>query len=78
MSAANFEDYTTFDFRPKNDDLPDAGIGPTSDANVPTVDIMGNARSGATCTIGAFEYVASGGGLSIPIAMHHYTKNIGA
>lgn len=38
----------------------DAGIGPSSDADVPTTDIDGDARSGATCDIGADEFVASG------------------
>jgi hypothetical protein len=37
-----------------------AGIGPSSDANVPSTDIIGTARSGATCSFGAFEYVAAG------------------
>lgn len=54
--AANFNDYANGDFTPLNVDLPGAGIGPGSDAAVPTTDIIGNARSGATCTIGAFEY----------------------
>jgi len=35
------------------------GIGPGSDAKVPTTDIDGDARSGATCDIGADEYVAA-------------------
>lgn len=37
----------------------DAGIGPSSDANVPTTDINGETRSGTTCDIGAAEYVAA-------------------
>lgn len=37
----------------------DAGIGPSSDANVPATDINGNTRSGTTCDIGAAEYVAA-------------------
>ena len=69
--AANFEGYAVGDFRPKDADLPGAGIGPGSDADIPTVDIIGNSRSGATCTIGAFEFQAVGG-LSIPVAMYHY------
>jgi len=37
--------------------LVDAGIGPASDAVVPTMDIDGTARAGTTCDIGADEYV---------------------
>lgn len=37
-----------------------AGIGPTSDSNVPSVDIDGQSRSGATTDIGADLYVAAG------------------
>lgn len=35
-----------------------AGIGPSSDGNVPTTDIVGTARSGATTDMGAFKYIA--------------------
>lgn len=41
--------------------LIDDGIGPGSDANVPTTDAAGTTRSGTTCDIGAYEYVAAGG-----------------
>jgi hypothetical protein len=58
--AANFNNYSNGDFTPLDNDLPGAGIGPLSDANVPTTDIIGNARSGSTCTIGPFEYQAGG------------------
>lgn len=42
----------------------DPGSGIYSD------DILGNARS-STWDIGAFEYVAGGGGISIPVVMHY-------
>lgn len=38
--------------------LLDNGIGPSADANVPTPDAAGTTRSGATCDIGAYEYIA--------------------
>ena len=41
-----------------------AGIGPSSDANVPLNDIIGTARSGATTDIGAFVFVGGGGGVT--------------
>jgi len=67
--AAAFNDYANGDFSLKSGSpLIDAGIGPALDSDVPTTDIVGNARSGNTCCIGAFEYVVS----SIPVAMHHY------
>jgi len=55
-------------------------ISQADDANVPSDDIIGTARNtgaGQTVSIGAFEYQAAGGGLSIPVAMHHLTKNMG-
>ena len=36
-----------------------AGIGPSADANVPTTDFEGNARSGATTDLGFDQYVAA-------------------
>lgn len=39
--------------------LKDNGIGPGSDTNVPTTDMDGTARSGATCDIGVDEYVSA-------------------
>jgi len=36
------------------------GIGPSSDADIPDDDIDGDERSGATCYIGADEYLSSG------------------
>jgi len=41
-------------------DLYNSGIGPGSDADIPTTDIVGRTRSGTTCSIGAFEYSAGG------------------
>lgn len=46
-----------------------AGIGPSSDSNVPTTDIIGTARSGTTTDIGAFMFVGVGG-VSIPVIMN--------
>ena len=46
---------------------------------MPPTDIVGTSRpqpANGDYDIGAFEIVAAGG-LEIPIAMHHYTKNIG-
>ena len=68
-----FTDYSNEDFSlVSGSPLIDAGIGPGQDSDVPTTDIVGTSRSGDTCDIGAFEYVDAGGGLKIPIAMHHY------
>ncbi len=41
------------------------GIGPGSDANVPTTDIDGTARSGATCDIGADEIAGAPAGIVV-------------
>tara|TARA_R110000868_G_scaffold162439_1_gene393650 strand:- start:7768 stop:9459 length:1692 start_codon:yes stop_codon:yes gene_type:complete len=38
-----------------------AGIGPSSDANVPNVDVIGTARTGAATDIGAYVFVGGGG-----------------
>lgn len=40
------------------------GVGPSTDAEVPTIDIDGDSRSGATCDIGADEF-SSGSGSTI-------------
>jgi hypothetical protein len=39
----------------------DVGVGPSSDAAVPTTDIDGTVRSGSTCDVGCDEYVAATG-----------------
>lgn len=60
--ATVFVDYTNFDYRLlAGAALIGAGIGPTADVNVPTTDIAGNPRSGATTDAGAAMYVAAGG-----------------
>lgn len=59
--ANQFEDYANGDFRLKaGSALIGAGIGPSSDAAVPTTDIAGVTRSGTTTDIGAAMYVATG------------------
>lgn len=56
-----FEDYVNGDFRLKaGSALIGAGIGPSSDANVPTPDIAGVTRSGTTTDIGAAMFVSTG------------------
>jgi hypothetical protein len=52
-----------------NNDVVDQGIGPASNSDVPTTDILGNARSGATANPGAFE---------VPQATTVITRTIGA
>lgn len=49
-----------FSVKDTNADIYDNGVGPSSDANVPTTDIDGDTRSGSTCDIGVDEYIASG------------------
>ncbi len=54
------------------------GIGPTSDANVPTTDIDGDTRSGTTCDPGFDEYVAAGLGGTLNMAiLHHHRQREG-
>jgi len=51
-----------------NNDVIDQGVGPSANSDVPTTDILGNARSGATANPGAFEQ---------PQATATITKTIG-
>lgn len=52
-----FINYANFDYRLKTGSaLIGAGIGPSSDASVPTTDIAGNTRSGTTTDVGAAMY----------------------
>lgn len=45
-----------------------AGLGPSSDVDVPTIDIDGNPRSGATTDIGADLYYVGGGTVYVDIS----------
>ena len=51
-----------------NNDVIDQGVGPSANSDVPTTDILGNARSGSTANPGAFEQ---------PQATTTITKTIG-
>ena len=63
----------TFEDKPANNyalvagdaDAIGAGIGPSSDANVPAVDVIGTARTGTATDIGAFMFVGGGSGISL-------------
>lgn len=50
-----FEGASDYHLAAGDTDAINAGIGPSSDANVPATDIDGDARAGATCDIGADE-----------------------
>lgn len=73
--AANFTDYANCNFTPLDVDLPNAGIGSGSDADIPTTDVLGVARSSTTPTIGLFEFV-SAGGVTMPIFMSNYLRSM--
>lgn len=65
--ADQFVNYTNYDFTPKAEaDIIGAGAGPSSDAKVPVLDILGNTRSGTTCTIGAIEYQGAATRTNLP------------
>lgn len=52
-------DYPANDYRPlSTSSLLSAGLGPSANADVPTTDISGRPRSGATANIGPYEYYA--------------------
>ncbi len=72
--AAEFTDITTFDYTIKDAGsvLDEAGTD-NPGSGLYSDDIAGTARS-STWDIGAFELAAALGGLSIPIAMHHYKQ----
>ena len=72
-STLTFKDAANDDFHldSGDGDAIGAGIGPSSDSDVLTTDVDGDARSGTTCDIGFDEFVAVGGGLIIPIAAYH-------
>lgn len=62
-------------------DAQGAGVGPSSDANVPTTDIDGNSRTGTTCDVGAYEYTSSGTDISCStgaVSVTGKTANISA
>lgn len=60
--ANEFIDYVNGNFRLKSGGikLQGTGIGPSSDANVPSTDIAGVTRSGTTTDIGASMFVSTG------------------
>lgn len=65
-----FADPANGDFTLLNTgNLFEAGVGPSTDSNVPTTDIDGTTRSGTTCSIGADEYETSGSTL-LPICLN--------
>ena len=66
-STLTFENKAAFNFALVVGDTSaiGAGIGPSSDTNVPLSDIIGTARSGATTDIGAFVFVGGGGGSTL-------------
>jgi len=71
-STLTFTDKAGKDFSldASDTDAIGAGIGPASDSEVPSEDIVGTARSGATTDIGAFMFVGGGGGISAAVLLN--------
>ena len=62
-----YTDITNGDYTPvASGNIENAGIGPGSDANVPTTDMSGETRSGTTCDIGPNEIT---GAAQSPVAL---------
>lgn len=75
-----FTDYANGDYTLLNSGNLYLGsdISQADDANVPSDDIIGTARntgSGEAVCIGAYEYAAAGGGISIPVVQHHRRRH---
>lgn len=59
-STSNYQDLDIRLVDDADNDVLDLGVGPSSQALVPTTDILGNSRSGTTCDPGAFEAQSAG------------------
>lgn len=72
--AATFNNEGGDDFHLDSSDTAakDKGIDLSTDANLPLWDDIEADARGATWDVGADEYIAPAGGLSIPIVMYHY------
>ena len=75
-STLTFADKTNKDYHLASGDTDamDAGVGPSTDANVPSADIDGDTRSGTTCDIGLDEYVVAAGSF-IPVYIQTKSKH---
>lgn len=76
--ADEWVDYTADNFKVKNTSahIYHAGIQITGESWFPATDMAGVAWNNPP-SMGCFEYVAAGG-LSIPVAMSHYLRQMGA